>query len=175
MKFKVGIGITWLIASLAITACGFHFRGGDVAGLPPIYIEGGTPTKGIRLALERSLRSSGAGATTTREQAKLILVLTQETYRKWPLSISTQLSVQEYELIYTVTFRITDPTGKILTPAQSIEFTRDFSFSSTTQVLGKTNEEDLLRQEMTGDAARQILTQTLILVERHPDPLSPQQ
>ena len=166
MKRSIGMGTLWLVAGLVLASCGFHFRGGGISGLPPIYVDGGNPRKGIRLAVDRTLHGSGEKIVAARDQAQVILSLAQETYRKWPLSISSQLAVQEYELIYTVSFRVTDPTGKVLIPPQSVEFTRDYSFSSTAQVLGKENEEDILHQEMIGDAARQILTQLLIFFEQ---------
>ncbi len=148
-----------------MVGCGFHLRGEGIQGLPPIYIDGGDPRQGIRLAVERTLRGSGEKTATTRDQAHMVLYLSQENYRKWPLSISSQLLVQEYELMYSVAFRITDPDGKVLTPPQSVEFSRDYSFSGTAQVLGKENEEELLHKEMINDAARQILAQIIAVLE----------
>lgn len=142
---------------MLIGGCGFHLRGAGLTHLPVMYIDGGNPNTGIRMDIERILRNSNAQIAPTRDQAEIVLQLTHENYQRRPLSISRQLLVQEYELIYTVEFQITDPTGKTYTAPQSITFTRDYSFSDTNQVLGKGNEEALLRQEMLYDASRQIL------------------
>jgi len=158
-------GFIWLIIALVMTSCGFHLRGVGPEGLPPMYIDGGNSHTGIRPEVEHILRGSGERLVAARDQAQVVLRLTQEDYQRWPLSISRRLSVQEYELIYTVGFQITDPTGKALSSPQSLSFTRDYSFADTTQVLGKSNEEVLLRQEMIYDASRQILAQVLTIME----------
>ncbi|CAK0772737.1 LPS-assembly lipoprotein [Gammaproteobacteria bacterium] len=171
MRYRVGF--TWLLIAVMMASCGFHLRGIGPEGLPPIYIDGGNSRTGIRLELEHILRGSGGQLVAVRDQARVILRLTQEDYQRWPLSISRQLSVQEYELIYTVAFQITDIAGKALSSLQTLSFTRDYSFSDTTQVLGKGNEEALLRQEMIYDASRQILAQVLTILERQEKSTSP--
>ncbi|CAK0740738.1 LPS-assembly lipoprotein LptE [Gammaproteobacteria bacterium] len=168
------IGFIWLaIAMLMTTGCGFHLRGAGVKNLPPIYIDGGNQGEGIRMKIERILHGSRNTVTASREQSKIVLQLTREDYQRRPLSISRQLLVQEYELIYTVDFQVNDFSGKPLSSPQSLTFTRDYSFSDTGQVLGKGNEEALLRQEMLQDASRQILAQIVTILERQ-DFVSPE-
>ena len=165
---KINTWLAYFFIATVITGCGFHLRGTGLEELVPTYVDGGTPRSGIRLGIERILRGSGGQIATTREQAKIIVRLTQETYQRWPLSISRQLLVQEYVLIYTVGFQITNSAGQAVAPAQSLKFTRDYSFSDTAKILGKGNEETLLHEEMVDDAARQILAQ-IVVVMKHLD------
>ncbi|CAK0739590.1 LPS-assembly lipoprotein LptE [Gammaproteobacteria bacterium] len=163
---KFAIGFIWLTITVAMTGCDFHLRGAGAEGLPPMYIDGDNHGVGVRSELVRVLRSSGGKVVAARDQAQVVLQLTYEDYQRWPLSISRQLLVQEYELIYVVGFQLTDPTGTPLAPPQSLNFTRDYSFADTTQILGKGNEESLLRQEMVYDASRQILAQVVTILDR---------
>jgi len=158
---KLIIKLLGILLSGLIISCGFHLRGGDTGRLPSIYIEGGNPQLGIRQEIEHMLRNLGKSPAPTRDQAEIILQINQEAYQRPPLSISRQLLVQEYELIYTINFQVSDTSGKIISQPQSLTFTRDYSFADTNQILGKTNEENLLRQEMLVDGARQILAQLL--------------
>lgn len=155
---RIILGICILGLSMS---CGFHLRGGDMERLPLIYIEGGNPQQGIHREIERMVENLGKDLAPERDQAEIILQINQEDYQRTPLSISRQLSVQEYELIYMINFQMNDVTGKIISPAQTLTFTRDYSFADTNQILGKANEENLLRQEMLYDGVSQILAQVL--------------
>jgi len=152
-----------LIFILTISGCGFHLRGSGIEGIPPIYIDNNAVFE-INREIERLLRLSNSPPIKNREHAKLILEITNEEYQRLPLSISRFLLVQEYELIYTVNFQINDINGQALTSPQSLSLRRDYSFADTNQILGKNNEEMLLRQELLKDAARQILNQIINLI-----------
>lgn len=160
--------LSWIIIISTLTSCGFYLRGANIEDIPQLYIDSSDADLGITRELERFLRASTSSVVTNRDQAKLILQIHHEDYQRLPLSISRQLLVQEYELIYTVTFQINDAKGQALTTMQSLKFSRDYSFSDTNQVLGKGNEEHLLRQEILQAAARQILTHLLNVVA-HPN------
>ena len=161
---------SWFLScTVWLVGCGFHLRGVSPEGLPPIYLEGGAFNAGVRFSLERILRASGGPLVQARDQAKVVVHLTGEDYQRRPLSISRQLLVQEYDLYYIVSFQVTDLIGNALAPPQSLTFTRDYTFASTAQALGKGNEEGILREEMVNEAVRQILSQILTVIERFPD------
>ena len=156
----------WIaLGSLLVTlvGCGFQLRGGNISELPPLRILGGQSGNGIRLELDQLMPTEAKDGSDKRPTQGVLRIL-QEKYDRRPLSISTLLTVQEYQLLYSVSFQLTDPNGQPLAPPQTLNFSRDYSFGSAVQVLGKSNEEELLRREMMQDAARQLLAQILVLL-----------
>lgn len=148
--------------AMALTGCGFQLRGGNLHELPPLRIVGGQTGGGIRLELDHLM--VGVRDAPDQRPAQAVLRILQEKFERRPLSISTALTVQEYQLFYSVGFQLTDPAGQPLAPSQLLRATRDYSFANTGQVLGKGNEEELLRQDMVQDLARQLLAQVLVLL-----------
>lgn len=146
-----------LLAVLILLAagCGFHLRGsqGDFAALPPVMVKG----DGAAAAeLRRALRSAETPVVEDASQARLIVTIVNERRERRASAVGTTGRVQEYELNYTVRFRVDDPAGAELAPEQSVTVQRSYSFDGT-DVNAKSNEEDGLYRDMVFDTVRQIL------------------
>jgi outer membrane lipopolysaccharide assembly protein LptE/RlpB len=63
----------------------------------------------------------------------------------------------EYEVYYTVGYSLVSGQQQLLTP-QDLTFTRDYTWDETL-VLGKTHEEELLREAVVSDLVRTVLKQ----------------
>ena len=72
------------------------------------------------------------------------------------LSVSSEGKVSEYELYQTLEFKVRDAAGRELLAPQYLELTRDYLFEKE-DVLGKSNEEEILRRDMHRDLVRLIM------------------
>jgi LPS-assembly lipoprotein len=158
---------TFIVACmLMLSACGFQMRG--LADLPfkTIYIQG--PNLTVTKDLKKALGINDVTIVNSAEKADLLLELMNETYEKRILSLSGRGRVTEYELIYTLNFRMRPAGSELWGQPQSIEGRRDFSYDDT-QVLAKSYEEARLREDMQADAVREIMRR---LVAQKPVPQS---
>lgn len=147
-------GVLAMLILLA-AGCGFHLRGsqGDLAALPPVLVKGdGAAAAEIR----RALRGGGTPVVEDAAQARLVVTVVNERRDRRASAVGSTGRVQEYELNYTVRFRVDDPAGAELAPEQSVTVRRSYAFDST-DVNAKSNEEADLYRDMVFDAVRQIL------------------
>lgn len=142
---------------LALTACGFHLRGGETlpSSMARTHLALADENGDLGRALRPLLQSAGAELVPQADDAATLLV-TQDRMRREILTVGAQARVNEFQLRYAVTFTVRNPAGETLVPEQDLELTRDFTFDEAS-VLGKANEEALLREELYGEMARLIL------------------
>ena len=151
-------GFRILVLALAIAAtggCGYQLRG--AVSLPPA-LDGirVTGPAGIRGALTQMLESGGAGVRQESESANAVLRLSRERFTRRVLSVDPDTGKErEIELAYSVAFRVAGGDGEELMPEQTVSLLRDYVVD-TGAVLGKSREENVLREEMRRDAAGQI-------------------
>lgn len=140
---------------LATGACGFHLRGAESLPFETLYLQdSGAPS--ISNSLKRSLKSSGVKLMEAPEQAQASLELVSENYEKRILSLSGTGRVREYQLVYTVTFRLREAGTELWGPPQTTQQHRDFTYDDT-QTLAKDVEERRLAADMRTEAVRELL------------------
>ncbi|MFQ5488685.1 MAG: LPS assembly lipoprotein LptE [Gammaproteobacteria bacterium] len=141
---------------LLLAGCGYHLRGsqGKMTVLPPIHV-GGDQSTPLYGALRQSLRDTGT-PLVAREQAQLLLNLLGENRERRVLSVSGAAKVQEYELIYSVTFELMDRAGKPLLARQTIRKVRDIRFDETA-VNSLVSESEQLYSDMRTALVREIM------------------
>ncbi len=143
--------------AVALTACGFHLRGGEAlpASMERTHLVLADDTGDLGRALRPLLESSGAQLVEGADDAATLLV-TRDRMRREILTVGREARVNEFQLRYEVAFTVRDAAGETLVPEQDVELTRDFTFDEAS-VLGKANEEALLREELYSEMARLIL------------------
>lgn len=147
--------ITVLIFGVLLAGCGFHLRGTggiqDTGNIPATYLQADTSAGGIGRELSRLDKfTSDAG------KAEAALQVISEGFDRRVLSVGRRGKVNEYEILYTVRFTVSDKAGKELLAPTTINLTRDYQFDET-QVLAKDSEEAVLRRDLVRDAAQQIV------------------
>ena len=85
-----------------------------------------------------------------------MLEFTQETREKIILSLAASGRVREFQLRYSVGFRVHDGKGGEFLPASTVRLTRDITFNDT-DVLAKETEEQQLYRDMQFDMVQQIM------------------
>ena len=140
----------------ALSACGFQLRGSYSLPYESIYI--GVPDYSvIGAGLKRAIRASKSTRLADKpEDAEATFVPTAEAREPIILSLSSAGRVREKRLRYRYAYRIVDLKGRDLVLPGAIELTRDLTYADS-DVLAKTQEEDLLWRDMETDLVQQLM------------------
>lgn len=153
----LALGLTVLLS-----ACGFHLRGSNGSFILPfatMYI--GLPdTSPLAIDLKRYIRAVGStevvdiknGADAVFE----VLSDPEKNRTKTILSLNSNGRVSEYQLGYSINFRVLDKAGNQLLGPTSISLNRPITFNDS-QVLAKETEEAQLYRDMRNDMVQQIM------------------
>jgi len=142
-----------------LSACGFHLRG---YGEFPTWLK---PKVAIVLeddardweAYFKPLLSAGdIKVTSDPKQAPFLLIIEKEKLVQNIASVSSSSTPRQYQLNYTVHFRLENNRGKILIPSRSVVVNRPLTINNE-RILGSRNEAEKLKLEMKHDAAIQII------------------
>lgn len=149
---------------LAVTACGFELRGN--ADLPislqTMYVQGINMQQGLGLELKRGLTRNGVTVLSDYQQGSAVLTVLDSKFERRVLSVGSDAKVSEYELHGIVNFKVSDNEGNILNDSQQVEAQRDYQFDPN-QILGKDEEERLLREQLNQQLVRSILRRLSVL------------
>ncbi|PHV49432.1 hypothetical protein CSQ91_18685 [Janthinobacterium sp. BJB301] len=153
----LALGLTVLLS-----ACGFHLRGSNGSFMLPfatMYI--GLPdTSPLAIGLKRYIRAIGSTeVVNTKDGADAVLEVLNDPERnrtKTILSLNPNGRVQEYQLGYSINFRVVDKAGNQLLAPTTISLVRPITFDES-QVLAKETEEAALYRDMRNDLVQQIM------------------
>ncbi len=153
----LALGLTVLLS-----ACGFHLRGSNGSFMLPfatMYI--GLPeTSPLAIDLKRYIRAIGSTEVVdTKDGADAILDVLSDPERnrtKTILSLNSNGRVSEYQLGYSINFRVLDKAGNQLLAPTTISLNRPITFNES-QVLAKETEEAQLYRDMRNDLVQQIM------------------
>ncbi len=161
---------TLLIAlALLLTACGFHLRG--AVALPPdlrALAVTGTPENGPLWRVLRDALPRAGGRLAGAAEADAVLVITDENLSRRVLSVDSRGRAQEYELKYTLGYRLDTPDGRPRLEPRRITVFRQYRFDPDA-VLAKGEEERRLQEEMRREAVGRLLRQITTRLTR-PEP-----
>ena len=155
-----------LLLSVAMVSCGFHPRGSvtRLTDLGSIYVDVSRDLS-IAEAVREALTDAAFILARNRDDADILLRLTDEEQGERVVSVNSTGRVSEYELSHTVKMLITE-SGDGKTPAypqnqnfNRVEVIREYTYDET-NVLGKQNEARILREEMKEELVRQIVLRT---------------
>lgn len=169
MRFPLAWVFTLIVAA-ALAGCGFHLRGAGSAQLPYKTFHVALPeTAEVNIWLQRYIKSTGSTEMVADPKlAEGVFQQLSDNRQKTILSVNAQGRVLEYRLQLDYRFRIVDSKGRVLVPDNEINVTRDMSFNDS-NVLAKSQEENLLWRDMTGDLVSQIMRRLTIAKPRNPD------
>jgi LPS-assembly lipoprotein len=146
-----------LLAVMLIAGCGFHLRG--QADLSPelarTHIVGVSPYSEFAANLRQQLRANGVQIVEA-EQSTSTLRITRNVSGKRVLSVDQNGKVLEFELYSVISFEVTGKNKTILLKNQTISLSRPFLFD-VNDVLGKAQEEALLKEDLQADVVRLII------------------
>jgi len=157
------LAVAWI--SLLVAGCGFQLRGQANLPFDRIYVE----SNGFSLfaaELRRIIQSAkSVEVVDTAEQAQVVLQVLGESQERKILSLSPSGSVNEYQLLYQVRYRVMNNQMNDLAAPGDISLHRDMTYDDT-ETLGKESEEQLLFRSMQIDAVQQMLRRlSVVMVE----------
>lgn len=144
--------------SVLISACGFHLRGATKLpeGMRKIYAEGFLPGSSFLPSLAQDLKHSGGRLTYKREEAELVIRALNEEYIRREVSLSDSGKANMYELTYRLDFDLEEPAGESILEPKNITIVREY-YNPQVNVIGKSEEESVIRKEMYREAVRSLL------------------
>jgi LPS-assembly lipoprotein len=147
---------------LCLNGCGFALRGPVNFPFGSIYV-GFPDNSSLGGELKRSIRANGKTLISSDGSvADVALEVLGESREKTILSLNSQGRVREYNLTYSLRFRVKDKAGKEVLEPTTISLKRNISFNET-QVLAKEAEEALLYRDMQSDLVQQIMRRLTVL------------
>lgn len=139
-----------------IAGCGFQLRGSYSLPYESLYI-GGSEYSLVIASLKRAIRATGSTRLAdSAKDAQATFLPTAEAKEPIILSLSGSGRVREKRLRYRYGYRIIDAKGRDLVLPGVIELNRDLSYADS-DVLAKTQEEDLLWRDMENDLVQQLM------------------
>ena len=107
--------------------------------------------------LRRQLEESGVEVVDTPVDATATLSIHFDKTDQRVLSVSARNTPTEYEVFYSIEYSVASGED-VLQSRQFLNLTRDYTYDETL-VLGKTHEEQLLRDAIASDLVRIVLKQ----------------
>ena len=149
------IGLIVGVLALLLSACGFQLRGSYSLPYESIYV-GVSDVSVVGAGLKRQIRASGTRLADSAQDAQATFLQTGEAKEPIILSLSGSGRVREKRLRYRYGYRVVDDKGRDLIAPGVIELSRDISYADS-DVLAKTQEEDLLWRDMENDLVQQLM------------------
>ncbi len=107
--------------------------------------------------LRRQLLATNVSVVESPDEATAILTVAADETGQRVLSVSARNVPTEYEVFYSIGYSLVAGDKRMLMP-QDLTFTRDYTWDETL-VLGKQQEEDLMREAIVSDLVRTVLKQ----------------
>jgi len=150
---------TLAVVLLLLSGCGFQMQGAFVvpAGMQRTYIATEDRYTPFYRELRRTLQQSDMEITATPAEATAVLTIHLDRTDQRVLSVSARNVPTAYEVYYSVQYSV-DSGEKNLLSRQFLNLTRVYTYDETL-VLGKANEEALLRTAIVNDLVRIVLKQ----------------
>ena len=158
VAMQVTASLVLVVSLLVLSGCGFQLRGSIELPeeLSEVALEGTRPNGELGVAVRNGFSRVGGQVVDSKTRAQSVLIITQDSSSRRVLSVDSIGQANEYELAYTLGFRLDDPNGVNRVVQQSINLRRQFRFDPDL-TLAKADEEARLVREMRQDAVRQML------------------
>ncbi len=125
-------------------------------GAEKIYLTGVGPASPLARDITMLYTRSGGTVVEDRKEADAVLEILGERNDRRVAAVNSAGFVSQFELYYELSFRMLDLRGEIIHPVSIVGVTRDYAFDPN-NVLGKAQEETLLREDMRQQAIGQML------------------
>ena len=146
------------ILTLLLNGCGFHLRG--MVDMPKwlnnVAIIVQQAHRDLEPLLQDQLQSYKIRVITDPAIANYWLIIESDSFQQNISSISSSTTPRQYQLVYTVRFKLQRAKGEEIIPLTSVVISRQITINSD-RILGSTDEEELFKVEMKRDAAVQII------------------
>ena len=149
MKF-----LSLLFLTVILVSCGFTMRGNIELpnNVKKISISS-ISFSPLVVSISDSLRNSNIQITNSKNKSLYRINIISENFKRRQLSINAAGRVNEYEIIYDVSFQVSPPSEK--SDIETITLYRDYSFDEN-NIMGNVDREEYIKNEMIATAATLI-------------------
>ena len=142
---------------LLLQSCGFHLasEGEFSSEVSYTHVQALSSINELVRLIEKNLRTNRVNVVNADHATALLRILSEET-EKVVLTLDNDGKAREYELLLKISFEVMRPDNSFLMKQQMIDLNRDFVFDKN-DLLGATEEEQELFNEMRNDAAKLIV------------------
>lgn len=147
-----------LTATLLVSSCGFHLRGAYQVpeALRSVHLSSEIPSSPIMNNLRRNMLSSGVEIAATDTDAPYTLHLSNERSEKRSISVDSLAAAAEFQLRQFISYELRDANDRLILGPYELITERNFQ-NDINNVVGKRDEERLIREEMQVQLALQIM------------------
>ncbi len=145
-----------LLTTSLLSGCGFHLRGTIVLPDSIRSVAISSPDGKLKDVLADRLKSNKVAVVSSPTSDSAHIKITSAAFNREVRTIDGRGKATGYVIILKVGYTVLDNKGKVLVKPSVSSARRDYNFSQD-QLLSATREEELLRDEMRGDAAQGIL------------------
>ena len=153
---KIRIKLLFLVIAITLSSCGFKLKGSYEIPYQTIYLQAAGESRVGRIIKRKIQRKSNIEIVQTLSAAEATINILEEVSTRAVAVLSNVGSVDEYELIYTVRYRIGPGQNSISMQEGQIVLRRKITHSDL-DIAAKSNEEDVLIDDMASEAATGIL------------------
>ena len=126
-------------------------------GMERTYIQTGDQFSLFYRAMRRDMLAAGVNVVDSMDDATAVFTIYHDITGQRVLSVSARNVPTEYEVFYTIQYGLQSGDEALL-EVQRMTVTRDYTYDATL-VLGKTKEEELMRDAIVEDLVRIVLKQ----------------
>lgn len=153
---KIRIKLLFLVIAITLSSCGFKLKGSYEIPYQTIYLQAAGESRVGRIIKRQIQRKSNIEIVQTLSAAEATINILEEVSTRAVAVLSNVGSVDEYELIYTVRYRIGQGQNSSSMQEGQIVLRRKITHSDL-DIAAKSNEEDVLINDMASEAATGIL------------------
>ena len=153
---KIRIKLLFLVIAITLSSCGFKLKGSYEIPFQTIYLQAAGESRVGRIIKRQIQRKSNIEIVQTLSAAEATINILEEVSTRAVAVLSNVGSVDEYELIYTVRYRIGPGQNSSSMQEGQIVLRRKITHSDL-DIAAKSNEEDVLINDMASEAATGIL------------------
>ena len=149
-----------LLCATVLAACGFQLRGtGGSSALPDswrtMHLESESQNSEFTRILQSTFAANGV-SWVSREEASYVLRLGPEQFSQTNLSVNAQARAAEFDLQMRAGFSVYNSDGERIMPPTTAAVNKQME-NDPRNVVGKAEEVRVLRGELRGELATQIL------------------
>ena len=139
-----------------LSACSYHLRGSVEVPeiLKYIHVQAASPL--LYNSFKDTLKTSGGQLIDNPDPKGVVIKVVDERFDRRSLSLSSTGKASEFELHYDLAYEVLGSAGQLFVPRQLIKVKRTY-YNDQQDVIGKGNEENLIRLEMYQQAVRELI------------------
>jgi LPS-assembly lipoprotein len=154
--YAIRIKLLFLIVVMTLSSCGFKLKGSYEIPYETIYLQAAGESRVGRIIKKKLQRRPNIEIVQTLSAAEVAINILEEASTRTVAVLSNAGSVDEYELIYTIRYKIELSENSSSSVERQIVLRRKITHSDL-DIAAKSNEENSLIDDMASEAATSIL------------------